>query len=374
MKIVVFGGAGDVGSRAVEDLVVSEGVTSVTIADRDTVSAMRLEARLRGKGAPVRVRTVDARSHGALVLTMKGHDVAASALGPFFEFEPRLVRAAIDARVDYCSICDDWDAADKVMQFHDEARRVGTRVLVGLGASPGLSNVGVSCLADRVDEVDRVEVFVFLPPDMGGGGAGVEHGLHIMTGKVASWREGRKELVDACSEHRVVELPGPGRVKLWNMGHSEPLTLPPYLPGVRNIDFFMGFGVGSELLIYPARAGAFKFGPVRRRLLQFAALVDRIVVRDKRGNGAVRVDLWGKKAGRDVHHMLCGVGTMRDVTGLSLSAGALMLGSNNVLVSEGGVYPPEACLSPSIFFPAMQARGVAVFEDVSMITPMRLSA
>ena len=66
--------------------------------------AMKLEARLLGKGAPLRARTMEARSHGALVLTMRGHEVAASALGPCFEFEPRLMRAVIDVRVDGTSM------------------------------------------------------------------------------------------------------------------------------------------------------------------------------------------------------------------------------------------------------------------------------
>ena len=51
MRIIVLGGAGDMGSRAVEDLAVSEGVDQVTIADRNVEAAKKISTRLEGKGA-----------------------------------------------------------------------------------------------------------------------------------------------------------------------------------------------------------------------------------------------------------------------------------------------------------------------------------
>ena len=35
MKIIVLGGAGDMGSRAVEELAAAEGIEQVTVADRN---------------------------------------------------------------------------------------------------------------------------------------------------------------------------------------------------------------------------------------------------------------------------------------------------------------------------------------------------
>ncbi|MFC1890132.1 saccharopine dehydrogenase NADP-binding domain-containing protein, partial [Thermodesulfobacteriota bacterium] len=78
MRVIVLGGAGDMGSRAVEDLAASEGVTSVTIADRNASASARLAESLRGKGAAVDVKAVDADDHKGLVEAMRGCDVAAS--------------------------------------------------------------------------------------------------------------------------------------------------------------------------------------------------------------------------------------------------------------------------------------------------------
>ncbi|NIM52309.1 MAG: NmrA family NAD(P)-binding protein, partial [Gemmatimonadales bacterium] len=119
MRIIVFGGAGDMGSRAVEDLADASGVDQVTIADREVTAADKLAATLRGRGAQVDVKAVDANDHDALVEAMQGYDVAASSLGPFYRFETRLIRAAIEAGVDYASICDDWSAAQSVLDEFD---------------------------------------------------------------------------------------------------------------------------------------------------------------------------------------------------------------------------------------------------------------
>src|SRR3972149_11450511 len=144
MKIIVRGGAGDMGSRAVEDLVISSGVELVTIAARNLAAAEKLATLLRGRGAQVKAQPVDADDPLALAEAIRGHDIAASGLGPFFRYETKLARAAIEAGADYASICDDWSAAQAVLAELDEpARRAGRIVLTGLGASPRIPNVGL---------------------------------------------------------------------------------------------------------------------------------------------------------------------------------------------------------------------------------------
>ncbi|GEM_PF-3400524 len=45
-------------------------------------------------------------------------------------------------------------------------------------------------------------------------------------------------MVPACSEERVIEFPRFGKKKLWNMGHSEPLTFLAHLNarGIRGFE------------------------------------------------------------------------------------------------------------------------------------------
>jgi len=371
MRIIVFGGAGDVGSSAVENLVSASGVDHVTIADRSIAAADKLAAELRGRGAGVDVKAVDANDHDALVEAMKGYDVAASTLGPFYEFEARLVRAAIEAGVDYASICDEWSAAQALLTELDQpARQAGRIIITGLGTSPGLSNVIIRYLAQQMDRARRVDVSVFQPLNAGGGEAVLKHMLNIISGEVAVWREGRQVLVPACSEERRVEFPRFGRITLWNMGHSEPVTIPHFIPEVEECSFFMGFGRGARMFIWPARRGLFTRGSRINRTARLFAPIERLTAGQQPAPGALRVDVWGEKDGERVHRMVCGVGQMREVTALCLSVGTQMLARKELTVKEGGVYAPEACLDPQAILPAMTAQGIEAYEDLAMTKPL----
>jgi lysine 6-dehydrogenase len=371
MDIIVLGGAGDMGSRAVEDLAASEGVRRVTIADRNVDAARRIASRLGGYPAEVDAIQVDANDHGALVEILRGYDVAASALGPFHLFEAKLVRAAVDAGVDYASVCDEWEPAGAVIdQFDGPARERGVTILTGLGTSPGVSNVGIRYYAEQLDTVRRADVYVYQPLDAGGGEAVVRHMLHIISGQVVAWRGGQQVMVPACSEEHVVEFPRFGPITVWNMGHSEPETVPRFLPGIEEVNFFMGFGRGSGLFIQPARWGLFASRGLRDGLARLVSLVERISSGGEAAEGAVRIDVWGEVDGEEVHRLACGIGGMREATGISLGIGTLMLARKELLVEAGGVYAPEACLDPRTFISRLSAKGIQAYADLAMTQPI----
>jgi hypothetical protein len=71
-----------------------------------------------------------------------------------------------------------------------------------------------------------------------------------------------------------------------------------------------------------------------------------------------------------VDELLCGIGQMREFTGLSLCAGTLMLARKQLLTEEGGVYAPEACLQPQVFVEFMKAKGLKAFRDIEMTEPL----
>ncbi len=371
MKLIVLGGAGDVGSRAVEDLASTPGVERVTICDRNVAAAEAIAARLRGAPAAVEVVGVDADDHRAVVAALRGHDVAASALGPFHRFERPLARAAIEAGVDYASVCDEWQAAEQVLDELDApARAAGVRVVTGLGASPGITSIGIRYVAQRVDRVRRADIYVYQPLDAGGGEAVLRHMLFIMSGDVATWRGGRRVTVPACSERRTVELPRFGAIDVWNMGHAEPLTVPRFIDGIEEVNFFMGYGRGARALVWPAKLGAFT---TRRRVdatIRLLTRLERATRPPEPGLGALRLDVWGERGGREEHHTLCGVGQMREVTGLSLSVGALMLARRELATDAPGVYAPEGCIDPAVFIDRMRAKGTVAYEDLAMTRPV----
>ena len=371
MKIIVMGGAGDVGSRAVEELVITPGVDLVTIGDCNAQVAGELAANLDGRGATVDVKQVNADHHEDLVAAMKGYDVVASALGPFHRFEGKLVKAAIEAGVNYASVCDDWNAAEDVLEeFDGAARDKGRIILSGLGTSPGFTNVGIRYFKEQMDHLRRADIYVYQPLNAGGGPAVIRHMLFIMTGKVAAWRNGKKYMDRACSRTRRIEFPQYGKIRLWNMGHAEPVSVPRFIPEIEEVNFFMGYGTGARLFVVPSQLGVFKNPKMVDSAVKLVEFIENIAPDEEPAHGAVRIDVWGTKDGQEVHHMLCGTGEMREATGVSLAIGTIMLARGELLISDGGVYAPEAVLDPRRFIDYMKEKGQNAYSDLEMTKPL----
>ena len=374
MKIVVLGGAGDMGSCAVEDLSSSPGVSDVTIADQNVAAAREIAERLAGAPAQVHVTAVDANVKDSLVAVMRGHDVVASALGPFHRYETKLVSAALEAEVDYASICDDAVPAQKVFdKFSAEAREQGRIILIGLGTSPGVTSIAFAHLAAGMDTVRRADIYCYHPLNSGGGPAALQHLLHVLDTKMQIWRRGRKARISALSEEANVEFPRFGSMRVWNVGQSEPATIPRYYPEIRDVNFMMGFGVGAALLVHPARWGMFR---TPSRIDAAVTLIGWIEHWLGGGSapGAIRVDVEGTVAGEPVTRMLCGAGEMRIITGCSLSIGAQMVARRQLNSTDGGVYATEGCLRHDLAIDEFARRGLHLYEDFAMTRPVRPAA
>ncbi|MBC8293771.1 MAG: saccharopine dehydrogenase NADP-binding domain-containing protein [Proteobacteria bacterium] len=369
MRVVVAGGAGDVGSNAVADLVESDGVESVVIADRDITAAAKLAEGLSGRGATVEALEVDANDHDQLVAAFSDCDVVASALGPFFRFEPLLAAAALAAGSDYVSVCDEWEPAGQVLdQFHQPAVERGVTVLTGMGVSPGITNLVIARLINELDRADSADVYVYQPLDAGGGEAVLRHMLHIMSGYVYAWRGGEDAMIAACSESREVEFATAGSLNTWNMGHSEPRTLPHYFPALDEVGFYMGFGSGSRLLVEAARWGVFSVGPLRELSLWLLQLAEGLFPANEPVPGELRIDVTGEKDGEPCTLGMFAEGTMGGSTGASLSVAAQMLvrGEQH---SGPGAWAPEGCLDASAFVGHMRSRGLVAWRDLARTVP-----
>lgn len=369
MKIVVLGGAGHMGSSAVEDLAATPGVDLVTIADQDVGRARALAERLTAATARLQVTAVDANVKDSLVAVMRGHDVAASALGPFHRFETKLVSAALEAETDYASICDEWEPTQKVFdKFDAEARDQGRTVLIGLGTSPGVTNIAFAHLAAGLDRVDRVAISCYQPLHGGGGRALLQHALHTLAGRTTIWRRGKRLRTAALGEEAVVEFPACGGLRVWNMGHAEPLTIPRYWPEVREVSFMMGFGFASPLLVHPARWGLFSTPSRIDAAVEVIAWIESWTRRE-RAQGAVRVDVEGSLGGAPVQRLACGIGEMRRVTGISLAIGACMV-ARRQLRASGGVFAPEGSIPTDRALAEFARRGLQLYADLGMTQPL----
>lgn len=360
MKIIVFGGAGDMGGEAARDLAAQSEVKNLVIADYNERKAEKIAKELGDKVTSV---FVDANEHEEVVKLMKGADAVLSCIGPFYKFEERMVRAAIDAKTPYVSICDDFDAAEEALALTGDAKKAGIPALTGLGWTPGISNVLARKAIDAMDTARRVNIAWAGSMDDSEGLAVIKHTLHIFNGKVPTYQDGQWKKVRAGSGKEVVEFPAPiGAVPVYHLGHPEPVTLPHFVSGLDEVTLKGGITPVwvNDLTVFMARTGMIRTASRRDVVGAFFHKTDPLL--KKLGGGApisgLRVDVYGEKKGKQAHYTYTVADKMRRLTGLPAAIGVLMAARGEI--KEKGVIAPEVCIKPGDFIRELIKRDVKI--------------
>lgn len=352
------------GSRAVRDLVDQPDVETLVIGDYDEAKARALAASLRSP--KVSVVKVDAHDHDALVRAITPCDVVASAVGPFYKFEAKCAAAAIDAGRDYVSICDDYDGAQAALALDAKARQRDVSVLTGMGWTPGLSNILSRKGVEELQSVDEINVAWGGSASDSEGFAVILHTLHIFTGVVPSFQNGRLVDVRAGSGKERVRFPPPvGEINVFHLGHPETVTLPRTFTSVRTVTLKGGLSENFlnalsilmntlHLTSTPDRCD------IVARLVKPLLPVLSKVGKPAQPCSAIRVDVKGTKNGRRAQVTYGAADHMNTLTAVPLAIGALMLGRG--AITQRGVIAPEACVPPAPFISELATRGIRIFS------------
>lgn len=349
------------GRTAVQDLAKQQDVAEITVADINLPAARELAQKI---GPRVQAVCVDANRPETLVEAIRGHDVVASAMGPFYKYEKVAVEAALAAGVNYVSICDDYDAVERVLPLDEKARELGLCVLTGLGWTPGISNILARKGVDELEQVEEINIYWAGSASDATGLAVTLHTLHIFTGQVTSFRDGRAVKIPAGSGKEKVDfLPPLGTVDMYHLGHPEPVTLPLYFPGVRVVSLKGGLRESylNKLGILVTRLGLTSSTGKKQflgRILQSSLPVLEKIGKPAVPMSGIRVDVKGKFKGKQQHLVYQAVGNMNALTGIPLAIGVLMLGRGEI--TKKGVFAPEATVNPDCFIEALALRGIKV--------------
>ena len=381
MKALILGGYGIMGSSVARDLVKSEELTEVILADRCTDMTNVHESVRSSK--KVSTQVIDVTDFQTLVSVIKGKDVVINCVGPYYRYGIHTMQAAIEAGTNYLDICDDYDVTIEAFALDEAAKEAGVSLCVGFGGGPGTTNMLAKYAADKLDEVSEIRVlWVAGLNDLSGPGA-LAHGMHMFSGNVPEYIDGELVNVPAGSGIEEVEFLDPtGKCEVCYVGHPEPITLPRYIGGVKTVINKGGlapawanrmvreFTERGFASMEPLKFGDASIAPrdlivsvmqnspvFKRQVEQYTLSPANIVVK-------------GKEGGYDVTYTYALTGRMAPGTAIPASIFTQMLCRGEIKVK--GVVAPEAAVDPKAFFAWFSKRGLEIMEQKTVIRTIQL--
>lgn len=154
MHIIVLGGAGAMGRVTVRALTEYADVDQITVADYDEQRARELAASLGS--ARLVVRQIDVNNEERLRALLRNADVALSAVD--YVFNLPILRACIAERVHYADLGGLFHMSRTLMALNDEVEAANITAVLGMGGTPGITNLLARSAVDQLERVESIKV------------------------------------------------------------------------------------------------------------------------------------------------------------------------------------------------------------------------
>ena len=381
MKILAIGGCGSMGRYAMRSVQNYNAIEEIIIADINEETAKVFANSLNHKVSAIQLDVNDAN---ALNQAMEHIDIVVNTCGPYFRFGVPILEAAISSGCNYIDICDDWEPTIDMMKLDAKAKSAGVSATIGLGASPGLTNLMALIAIRELDEVTTV----YTGWDIGGTSldenamqqsenAAMMHGVEQMTGRVKVFQDGAFKMVRPLKKINV-KYPGLTNFNGNIFGHPEAVTFPHYFPKLQDsinlahgghADFFILKFIMSlvNLKLLSKEKAAHLFSLLegeqstqkRHKGVDYPPAMYGFAHGIKNGMPAsVGVCIPSNTEDSDMNEKIKNIG-MGEITGIPLACGIKMLAEGRM--NQAGVLAPEAGhIEPHGFI-------ADVFEEMSSI-------
>ena len=229
MKVLALGGSGGMGRFSSFAISNYPNITKVTIADLNEANAKEFSNHFDDRFTGIGLDVTD-KEH--LEEVMSDHDIVLNTTGPFFKFGLPILKSAIKCKCHYFDICDDWEPTEEMLKLNDEALKNDITAIVGLGASPGISNLLGLKAMNELDEAESIitgwDVSSAKPEDESsqkGTNAAMEHGLQQISGEIKVYKDKKYKLTKPLEKIKI-HYPGRGNHNVFIFGHPEAITFP----------------------------------------------------------------------------------------------------------------------------------------------------
>jgi saccharopine dehydrogenase-like NADP-dependent oxidoreductase len=175
---------------------------------------------------------LDVRDANALAAALDGVDLCINAVPTLAGFQMEIFKACLDARLRYIDLGGLGIYTVQQKAMHERFAAAGVTAVIGAGADPGMSNVICRAVADRLDRIDRINLYwacellgpenpVLMPP------YSVSTVLAEYARPSTQFLDGRHVDVPPMAGVETIDLPAPwGPTEFMCTPHSEPLTVP----------------------------------------------------------------------------------------------------------------------------------------------------
>ncbi len=242
-KVIVLG-TGAQGSTIAMRLDEEPNVSEIICADYNLEAAQKLEQKLKNATAV----KVDGSNVNEILQASKGADLIVNGLPP--DFNINLMEAALDGKMNYQDMAsgpvEDIDfigAVKRQLSYDDKFKKAGLSALINTGSAPGLVNVLAKNAADKFDEPEHIDVFVydsiwtnkFIPfwwsPETAFGD---------MAAQSVTYENGEYKLNKPFNNPEMIDFTGLGPRRMVDHEHEEPVTFGIFFKGLKSANFKYG--------------------------------------------------------------------------------------------------------------------------------------
>jgi saccharopine dehydrogenase-like NADP-dependent oxidoreductase len=232
MRILILGGAGLMSAGTARDLLsnLSAGVERIVAADANPERLAVLKQSL--PDPRLQTCVFDVNDRGRLQSLLADCDLCINGVPTFAGFQMVIFEACLEAKRPYVDYGGMGVYTVRQKAEHDQWKDAGATAVIGLGSDPGLSNIICRAVADRLERIDRINLYwaatkigrespVLVPP------YSISTVLAEYANPSQQFLDGRLQEVPAQAGAETIDLPEPwGRTTFIHSQHSEPLTVP----------------------------------------------------------------------------------------------------------------------------------------------------
>lgn len=246
MNILALGGSGGMGRMAVALLLESPSATSITVASKDYERAKFLVESIGSD--KLKAVEIEVTQKNKLVDLISSHDLVVNTVGPYYKYATMILKAAIEAKKPYVDICDDWKPTLEMLKMDEKAKQAGVTAIVGMGSSPGVTNLMAMIACSKLDKVDDLITAWGYGTQEGVGkkpihyvrprefyqkfkdmpviaNAATMHLFYETLEEIPTYRGGKLVEIKPLTNAGPLQFPGFKDIYVCHIGHPEPVTL-----------------------------------------------------------------------------------------------------------------------------------------------------